>query len=158
MRASTLIAIVGLATLANTGQAQLPRTQGPAAAGIAPSGGIPRDPRHPYAGVWVGVRTMDMGSDDISFRFTVADGQYSGATLHPSGGRSPQNNLAVTTDGLTWDQPNSGGGTWVFKVHLASPDSMVGTLFLRDAPANLQPAPQGTMVLKRQAPVQTRQP
>jgi hypothetical protein len=101
---------------------------------------------------------MPIGSDEIRFRFTAADGKYFGVTLNPCGGRSPQNNLAQTADGLTWESPNSGGGTWVFNVHLASPDSMVGTLVLRDAPPNLQPAPSGTMVLTRQAPERSRQP
>ena len=93
---------------------------------------------------------MPMGSDDISFRFTVTDGAYSGLTLHPGGAASPQNKLAMTAAGLTWEQPNSGGGTWVFNVRLAGPDSMVGTLVLRDAPANFNSAPKGRMVLTRQ--------
>ena len=59
----------------------------------APTAGIPRDARFPYAGVWAGIRTMPIGSDDIAFRFTVADGVYSGLTLHPGGGASPQNKL-----------------------------------------------------------------
>ena len=116
----------------------------------APAAGIPRDARFPYAGVWAGTRTMPIGSDDIAFRFTVADGVYSGLTLHPGGGASPQNKLTMTAAGLTWEQPNSGGGTWVFNVRLAGPDSMVGTLVLRDAPANFNPVPKGTMVLTRQ--------
>jgi hypothetical protein len=93
---------------------------------------------------------MPIGSDEIRFRFTVADGKYSGLTLHPGGNASPQNNLAATPGGLTWEQANSGGGTWVFRVRLAGPDSMVGTLVLRDAPANFNPVPQGTMVFTRQ--------
>lgn len=116
----------------------------------APATGIPGDARFPYAGVWAGVRTMPIGSDDISFRFTVTDGTYSGLTLHPGGGTAPQNKLTMTAAGLTWEQPNSGGGTWVFNVRLAGPDSMVGTLVLRDAPANFNPVPKGTMVLTRQ--------
>ncbi len=93
---------------------------------------------------------MPMGSDDISFRFTVADGVYSGLTLHPGGGTAPQNKLTMTAAGLTWEQPNNGGGTWVFNVRLAAPDSMVGTLMLRDAPATFTTVPKGTMVLTRQ--------
>jgi hypothetical protein len=93
---------------------------------------------------------MPIGSDEIEFRFTVTDGKYSGRTVHPNGNTSPQNNLTATADGLTWEQPNSGGGTWVFHVRLASPDSMIGTLVLRDAPANFNPVPRGTMVLTRQ--------
>ena len=131
--------------------AQLPRTRTPGGPdGGPPTGGTPRDARYPYAGQWSGTRVMPIGSDQITFKFTVTDGQYSGLTLHPDGGSSPQNNLAAGAGGLTWEQPNSGGGTWVFNVRLAGPDSMVGTLFLRDAPANLTPAPHGTMALTRQ--------
>lgn len=135
---------------ASTGGAQLPRTRMPGGpdAGL-PSGGTPRDARFPYAGQWSGMRVMPAGSDQIAFKFTVTDGQYAGLTLHPGGGTSPQNNIVAGAGGLTWEQPNSGGGTWVFNVRLAGPDSMVGTLFLRDAPANLTPAPRGTMVLTR---------
>jgi hypothetical protein len=108
------------------------------------------DAQLPYAGLWAGVRTMEIGSDDIRFQYTVTDGKYSGVMLHPGGGRAVQKNLTQTADGLTWESPNNGGGTWVYRVRLAGPDSMVGTLVLRDAPANLRPAPQGTLVLQRQ--------
>ena len=93
---------------------------------------------------------MPMGSDDVALRFTATDGKYAGLTLHPDGGTAPQNNLTLTAAGLTWEQPNSGGGTWVFDVRLAGPDSMVGTLVLRDAPANFERVPKGTLVLTRQ--------
>jgi hypothetical protein len=138
-----------LLVAATTAGAQEMRRRSSDPAG-APTSGLPRDARFPYAGVWAGVRTMPMGSDDISFRFTVTDAAYSGLTLHPGGAASPQNKLTMTAAGLTWEQPNSGGGTWVFNVRLAGPDSMVGTLVLRDAPANFNPAPKGTMVLTRQ--------
>jgi hypothetical protein len=93
---------------------------------------------------------MPMGSDDVGFRFTVSDGKYAGTTLHPDGSTAPQDKLALTAAGLTWEQPNSGGGKWVFNVRLVGPDSMVGTLVLRDAPANFTTVPKGTMVLTRQ--------
>ena len=134
--------------------AQIARTRSPGgeAAPAPVQSGTPRDPRFPYAGVWRGTRTMPIGSDQIGFRFTVTDDRYTGVTLHPGGGTAPQNALAATAAGLTWEQPNSGGGTWVFRVRLAGPDSMVGTLVLRDPPPNLTPAPSGTMVLVRQSP------
>ena len=77
------------------------------AAEAAPVAGIPRDTRFPYAGVWAGIRTMPIGSDDVAFRFSVTDGAYSGLTLHPGGGASPQDKLTMTAAGLTWEQPNS---------------------------------------------------
>jgi hypothetical protein len=146
----SLIAAALLFALTGGASAQEMRRRSPDGANAPPTAGASRDPRFPYAGVWAGTRTMPMGSDDVGFRFTVTDGKYSGATLHPDGGTAPQNNLALTAAGLTWEQPNSGGGTWVFNVRLAAPDSMVGTLVLRDAPANFTTVPKGTMVLTRQ--------
>ena len=149
-RIHSLIAATLLVGVTTTSGAQEMRRRSADASGSVPTAGVPRDPRFPYAGVWSGTRTMPMGSDDIGLRFTVANEKYSGLTLHPGGGTAPQNNLTLTAAGLTWEQPNSGGGTWVFNVRLAGPDSMVGTLVLRDAPANFERVPKGTMVLTRQ--------
>lgn len=140
-----------LFVVAHAAAAQLPRTRSPGGPDApAPTNGIPRDPHFPYAGLWSGTRTMPMGSDQIRFRFSVADGKYSGEMIHPGGGIAPHNHLSASAAGLTWDSPNSGGGTWVYNVRLAGPDSMVGTLVLRDPPPNLTPAPVGTLVLTRQ--------
>jgi hypothetical protein len=135
--------------LATTTRAQLPRTRSAEQSGSRAATGIPRDPKFPYAGLWRGVRTMPLGSDDIALQFTVVDGKYSGVMIHPGGRTSPENNIAVTAAGLTFDHPNSGGGTWVYHLRLAGPDSIAGTLVLRDPPPNLTPAPQGTMTLTR---------
>ena len=113
---------------------------------------VPRDPRFPFAGEWRGTRTMPEHAGPVAFRFTVTDGSYAGASVHPDGGRVPHRKLVASAAGLTWEQPNSGGGTWVYNVRLAGADSMVGTLVLRDPPSNLTPAPTGTMVLTRQRP------
>lgn len=156
MRRSTIHAVATAllpTLLALTGAgAQIARTRSPGDGAPAPAqSGTPRDARFPYAGVWRGTRTMPLGSDQIAFRFSVAGDAYTGVTIHPNGGTAPQNGLVATAGGLTWEQPNSGGGTWVFRVRLAGPDSMVGTLVLRDPPPNLTPAPTGTMVLLRQS-------
>jgi hypothetical protein len=136
-------------TLATTTKAQLPRTRSVEQAEAPAANGIPRDPKFPYAGLWRGVRTMPLGSDDIALRFTVIDGKYAGVMLHPGGHTSPENNIAVTAAGLTFDHPNSGGGTWVYHLRLVGPDSIAGSLVLRDPPPNLTPAPKGTMTLTR---------
>jgi hypothetical protein len=152
---SSLMAIA-LVLVASSLGAQGMRRQGPEGQGGAAPVGIPRDARFPYAGVWTGSRTMPVGTGEIGFRFTVSDGKYSGTTLHPDGSTAPQDKLALTAAGLTWESPNSGGGTWVYNVRLAGPDSMVGTLVLRDAPANFTTVPKGTMVLTRQAPARSK--
>jgi hypothetical protein len=145
-----LAAAMLILSIAQTAHAQLRRSGSPGGEQTPSAKGVARDPRFPYAGLWSGTRTMTVGSDEISFQFSVADGAYSGVTLHRGGGTAPQQNLAATAAGLTWEQPNSGGGTWLFRVRLAGPDSMVGTLVLRDPPPNLTPAPTGTMILTRQ--------
>jgi hypothetical protein len=101
---------------------------------------------------------MPVGSDEVTLRFTVVDGAYSGAMLFPGGGSAPHRQLVANSGGLTWESPNSGGGTWVYHVRLVAADSMTGALILRDPPPNLTPAPAGTMVLVRQAPTARREP
>ena len=136
--------------------AQMARTPAPGAE-RAPVDAAPRDPRFPYAGLWRGTRRMPVGEDEIGLRFSVTDGRYAGITLHPGGGTAPHHRLTATAAGLTWEQPNSGGGTWVFLVRLVAPDSLAGTLELRDPPPALTPAPRGTIGLaRRTAPVRDR--
>ena len=152
MRSFLACALIGASTLVPTARhavAQLPRTRSADQAAASAAGGVPRDPRFPYVGLWRGVRTMPLGSDEIALRFTVADGKYDGVMLHPGGHTTPENHIVVSAAGLTFDHPNSGGGTWVYHLRLVSPDSIAGTLELRDPPPNLMPAPHGKMTLAR---------
>jgi hypothetical protein len=149
--AAMLSAVALSVCLAQRSTAQIARTRTPAGDGQPIAGAIARDPQFPYAGLWQGTRTMPLGSGDIAFRFSVTDGAYTGVTVHADGGTVPHRQLTATAAGLVWEQPNSGGGTWVYHVRLAGPDSMIGTLVLRDPPPNLTPAPAGTMVLVRQS-------
>jgi hypothetical protein len=149
---SHLLVAALLAITASSAGAQLRRRAAGGAGETRAEHGTPRDPRFPYAGLWSGTRVMPVGSDQIRLRFTVKDGKYLGVTIHPGGDEAPQINLTATAAGLRWEQPNSGGGTWIFNVRLASPDSLAGTLILRDAPANFTEIPSGTMALTRQPP------
>ena len=151
----TLTAALGCFAATSAG-AQIARTRSPEG-GVTPgANGVPRDPRFPYVGDWRGTRTMPQHTGAVGFRFAITDGKYSGASIYPDGGTVPHRNLVATAAGLSWEQPNSGGGTWVYTVRLAGPDSMVGGMVLRDPPANLMPAPTATMVLTRQLPPATR--
>ena len=147
-----VVAALFVASVGSDAEAQIARTRAPEGTDVPAGVSIPRNPQFPYAGTWSGVRKMPVGNDDIRFSFTVVGDKYQGVTLHPGGASSPQRNLVSSATGLTWEQPNSGGGTWVFKMRLASADSMVGTIVLRDAPANFDPVPSGTMTLTRVAP------
>ncbi len=151
-----LIAAAFAATLATPGRAQLPRQSAAGGNGSSPERGRPRDSRFPYAGVWHGMRTMPVGQDEIQLHFSVDDGKYAGFLILPDGRPVPGNNLVANSGGITWELPNSGGGTWVYHVRLAGPDSLAGTLVLRDAPPNFNPAPRGTLILKRQPPAESR--
>jgi len=92
---------------------------------------------------------MPIGTDDASFRITASPSGYTTFMILPSGRAVANEKSAVTKEGLSWESPNSGGGTWVYRVRLVTPDSMSGTIVLRDAPANLTPAPRGTLSLTR---------
>jgi hypothetical protein len=148
LRSISLLLLLAATSVAHAQE----RRRAPGTDGGAQTGpGIPRDLKMPYAGLWAGTRTMPMGEDPISTRITVNDGTYAGVMILPNGATPPWQRLTATSSGLTWESPNIGGGTWVYSVHLASPDSMVGTLILRDAPPRFNPVPKGTIVLKRQA-------
>src|SRR5215208_1880240 len=71
-RFRSLITAILLLAVATTSNAQEMRRRSADASGAAPTAGVPRDARFPYAGVWTGIRTMPVGSDDIGLRFTVA--------------------------------------------------------------------------------------
>lgn len=111
--------------------------------------GIPRNSKYPYEGVWTGQRSMPLGTDQLTVRLVVQEDKYASIMMLPNGKPTPERPVSATSAGLVWEQANSGGGNWMYKVHLASPDSLVGTLVLNNAPANLSPAPSGTLVLKR---------
>lgn len=113
--------------------------------------GVPRNSQFPYEGAWEGRRIMPGGSDDVTIRFLVQNDKYLSSIAPANGRAEPERAAQATSAGLSWQQPNSGGGTWLYKVHFASPDSLVGTLVLTNAPANLTPAPAGTLSLRRVA-------
>lgn len=150
MQALKAAFVAGLLTVAaSTLGAQEERRRMPDPSNRATPAGIPRNPRFPYVGAWVGTRTLPVGSDQITVRLLVQDDKYKSVIVNPGGAEGPGQVATSSSTGVSWEQPNSGGGTWVYKVHLASPDSLVGTVVLTNPPANLTPAPQGTMVLKR---------
>ena len=136
---------------AQIASAQIARTRTPYRDAPSPVSGVPLDTRHPYAGLWRGTRHMPFGSDEIALRFTVTGRAYDGATVHPAGGFEVHRKLTASASGLSWEQPNSGGGTWVYHVRLVSPDSMEGTLVLRDAPSQFTTIPRGTLALTRES-------
>jgi hypothetical protein len=106
----------------------------------------------PFAGLWRGTRILPPGTDTVTLLFTVDNGRYAGAMVYPRGLVVPHDKLTTTKDELIWEQRNSGGGMWVYTVRLAGRDRMEGTVTLRDAPTNLQPAPNGKIALVRQLP------
>ena len=150
IRARQVVATT-LLFLAAQGAAAQERRQGPGGGGAASNEtGEARDDRNPFAGLWRGRRALGSDlHDELGLRFTAIDGKYVGYMIVGEGGHILSQHLTATSGGLTWDSPNSGGGTWVYNVRLAGPDSLVGTLELRDPPDNLSNTPKGTLVFKR---------
>jgi hypothetical protein len=141
-----LVALV--ATSASAG-AQLQRR--------APGGGsgvelpdIPANPRFPFAGVWIGRMISPMGDTvPIAMIIEAADGRYTGSTVLPNGARAPHDNNKASGDVITWDQSNSGGGRWYYRLARGVGDTLSGTMTLRDAPDFPPPPPTGTILLVR---------
>ena len=143
------LAIVMTFAAVGTATAQGTRRAAPGGEASAPAkAGVARDPRFPYAGFWKGLR---FGDDEIGFEFTVVGDRYSGQTL-VGGGVVAHERLVASAAGLRWEQPNNGGGSWLYTVRLAGPDSLVGTLKLQGGPPDLRPIPEGTLMLIRQRP------
>jgi hypothetical protein len=146
-----------------TADAQMRRSTPPGDGGRVTAVSEVTDPavrkRFPFAGAWEGEITMQRGpgTNDprtVVMLFTIADtarGTYAGTTINPGHGRAPHDNTNVKNGELHWQQPNSGGGQWIYVARLAAPDSIVGTLALRDwpqLPGGEQP-PVGDFVLRR---------
>ena len=129
--------------------------------GEAPKG-IPRNPQHPYAGVWDGTFTLrngPAGGHDIPIVLVLiiadsAQGEYSGATILPNGARAPHLETTVVDGEMRWKQENSGGGFWIYAGKIVSRDSIAGAVALKDwpqLPPGEQP-PTGTFALARRPP------
>jgi hypothetical protein len=162
--ANAAVGITLVLTIATEGAAQLRRSATPengGPMGPAPTG-IPRNARHPYAGVWQGVFHLDRAPDGdgripVVMVFDVTDSvksTYAGFTVLPNGGRAPHLETSVAKGVVEWKQSNSGGGFWVYTGHFVGQDSVAGTVVLKDwpqLPAG-EKAPTGTFALKRRAP------
>jgi hypothetical protein len=170
MRGIEIIIIASVALTPAIASAQLRRRE-------APPGGETRtpgaqegarmrgaNPRFPFAGAWEGSVMMKDGPSkeprSIAMMFDAADSgktSYAGFTVYPNGARAPHVNTVAARDSLRWEQSNSGGGHWVYAARLVSPDSVVGTLTLHDAPWHPETMPHGTFVMvRRTAAASTR--
>jgi hypothetical protein len=163
---SVSIATIALVAAAQATPAQQMRRSAPDGA-APPSGeapkGIPRNARHPYAGVWDGTFGITRGPGAEERRVPIvmmlsltdsAKGDYAGATILPNGARAPHLETTVANGEMQWKQENSGGGFWMYAGKLIGRDSIAGTVFLKDWP-QLPPGekpPTGTFSLVRRAP------
>jgi hypothetical protein len=149
IRTITAVALALASTRVAGAQLQR-RTASPQGGAAVEMPNIPANPRYPFAGAWVGRLTMP-GDEPIPIAMIidVADGKYTGATIWPNGARAPHNNHALSGDALTWQQINSGGGTWHYSLTRTAGDTLVGTMTLHDAPNFPPPLPTGTITLVR---------
>lgn len=133
--------------------AQYRRTAGgPDAAATAAD--TPKNAAHPYTGLWIGPRVMGSRSlgDEVLFRIVSAKTGYDTFMILPNGAEIPNPKVVATRDAISWESPNSGGGTWIYRFRLVGADSMAGTLVLRDAPKELGQV-RGTIALHRRGPI-----
>lgn len=173
-RCTSAFALLALLTISTTAVAQgsAPRRQGgPGDGGAERAGGMGRpriaaNAQFPFVGSWVGRQVIAGRTVPIGVDIDVANGQYTGTTIWPNDARARHVNARVAGAELQWEQPNSGGGMWVYQAKRASADSVLGTVSLRGARGPDGPPPEGTFVLVRlpaasrdgRAPVDRRTP
>ena len=134
----------------SVGTAQLRRSADGAG---APAGlpSIAANPRFPFAGTWIGRRAIAGDGMPVAFAIAADNGRYSSVMILPDHARVPLERTRLAGDTLVWESPNSGGGMWVYKARRIAGDTLVGTVVLRDAPANFGPKPpSGTFSVVRQ--------
>ena len=109
----------------------------------APAGlpSIAANPRFPFAGTWVGRRNIEENGMPVAFAIEADNGRYSSVMILPDNAKVPLERTRLVGDTLVWESPNSGGGMWVYKARRVAADTLVGTVVLRDAPANFGPKP-----------------
>jgi hypothetical protein len=136
----TVVSAVLLIASSQVGIAQLRRS---ADGGGAPAGlpSIAANPRFPFAGTWVGRRTISEDGMPVAFAIEADNGRYSSVIILPDNAKVPLERTRLVGDTLVWESPNSGGGMWVYKARRVAADTLVGTVVLRDAPANFGPKP-----------------
>lgn len=153
------LALLTLVLFGNPLAAQQRRRQGGDGLADRPSAPItipeiPRDSARPLIGVWVGeFRPGIPGAEPAPYTVVIEflNGGYSGYTfVGPSMVRpAPMRRPAATGQSITWEQPNSGGGTLVFEARLVDPNQLRGSLSFRgDWPKGESP-PSATFSLQR---------
>lgn len=126
--------------------------------GAGPGAPLPNAPtyaRVPFAGAWQGMRRMDKGPGTEGMPYVlVVESDSLGKKLSayvvlPNGEKVPVLRLAEASGILSWQQPNSGGGTWHYTAHLVGRERMEGTLILKDWPQGGGETPTGSFSLVR---------
>ncbi|MFN8571391.1 MAG: hypothetical protein U0132_04990 [Gemmatimonadaceae bacterium] len=114
------------------------------------------DARMPFAGLWAGTRSFrdgpaGAGEDELRLVFEVDSARgYRGYQSLPNNAHAPYDRVALTGVSLTWQHPNSGGGTWMYTARLSSADVMEGSMTLVDWPQGGGARPVATFKLARQ--------
>jgi hypothetical protein len=147
--------------IAETASAQIRRSSG-GTPPPPPPPGTPIKARVPYAGTWSGTFMINdsPGTREpvpivMIFDADSGGGPYKGFTVLPNDARVTHEKLALHDGALGWEQPNSGGGRWVYEARLVSRDSIAGTLILLDWPQGGGRKPTGSFALARR-PANTR--
>ena len=103
----------------------------------------------PLSGSWAGTMTRaGVGSFPIRWNLEAEDGMYKRLARLNAGQPAPQVFWKATAKTIRWEE-ESGVGVLVYNAQLVSPDSIAGTVTLRDGKPGDPAAAQGTFALAR---------
>jgi hypothetical protein len=106
----------------------------------------------PLSGSWAGTMTRTgVGSFPIAMNLEAEDGMYKRLTRVNAGQPAPKVFWKVTGKTIRWEE-ESALGVLVYSAQLVSPDSIAGTVTLRDGKPNDPGTAQGTFALARIKP------
>jgi hypothetical protein len=103
----------------------------------------------PLSGSWAGtMERTGVGSFPIRWNLEAEDGMYKRLARLNAGQPAPQVFWKATSKTIRWEE-ESGAGVLVYSAQLAGPDSIAGTVTLRDGKPSDPKTAQGTFALTR---------
>ena len=105
--------------------------------------------RFPLSGSWAGIMARTgVGSFPIRWNLEAEDGMYKRLARLNAGQPAPEVFWKATAKTIRWEE-ESGLGVLVYSAQLVSPDSIAGTVTLRDGKPGDPATAQGTFALAR---------
>ena len=145
-----LVAVLLLATAQAAGAQERRRSSGGEGGPALPL--IEGDASFPLSGSWAGTMTRTgVGSFPIAMNLEAEGGTYKRLARVNAGQPAAHVFWKVTGKTIRWEE-ESGLGVLVYTAQLVSPDSIAGTVTLRDGKPNDPATAQGTFALSRIKP------